>query len=81
VDDLKKLLENAGVISEEEFRDNSPEEDVLNGLSRFYQFEISDEGIDVFTEEDEPEDETTTRWVRIARFPNFDDMLHEFGKM
>lgn len=89
MDELTKLLENAGLPEGiNDLQSESDAEDVLNTLSRFYQFEITAEGIDVYTEEDdfagdedEPEAETSTRWIRIARFLSFDDMLHDFGKM
>ena len=81
MDDLKKLLENAGINEAGYLPQPSQFAEMLSDHSRFYQFEISDEGIDVFVEEDADEDGTSTRWVSIARFPNLDDMLHEFGKM
>ena len=72
MDDLSKLLENAGVCEAPQgFRD-APE---LNNLSEWYEFEINDNGqIDVYTQTDDGN-------RRIARFHNFDDMLHDFGKM
>jgi len=73
MDELSKLLENAGVngATKPAMKD-MPE---LDRLSQFFEFQIDQAGhIDVYTSTDEGV-------RRIARFYNFDDMLQNFGKM
>ncbi len=73
MDELSKLLENAGV-PDGGIRDNSPEEDVLNDLSSIYQFEINGDGsISVFAEYE------GEGWRQTSRYESFDQMLKMHG--
>ena len=73
MDDLQKLLENAGV--KEAVTSDMKNMTELDRLSEVYEFEVDQAGhIDVYT--------STNEGVRrIARFYSFDDMLQNFGKM
>ena len=78
MDELKKLLENAGVRENEMTPHPSEAQcQILDDLSDSYLFEIDDDGrIDVYTEFTGGEG---TR--RFATFDSFDHMLHNFGKL
>ena len=81
MNDLQKLLENAGV-SEARGHPRGPfdlidqeKSDALDSMSHTYQFQVLESGnIEVFTQADDG-------MRMIANFNDFDNMLNEFGKM
>ena len=83
MDDLKKLLENAGIpggnIAMNDDDIDQQASDVLNRLSKSYIFDVDANGmIDLYVTYEEGNDRNERR---VAQFQNFDDMLHDFGKM
>ena len=88
MDDLKKLLENAGMgeahhpTPDGGFDKGTKEEQILNGLSDTYQFMIMVDGSIEVSRWDadihKPGLEGSEK-VIIGTFFNFDDMLENFG--
>lgn len=76
MDELKKLLENAGVKESKRTANFycSDAEEALNELSDHYMFEISSGEIKVWVKTDEGN-------RPIGRFASLDDMLQSWGQM
>lgn len=75
MDELKKLLENAGLENEMTPHPSEAQSAVLDQLSDSYQFEIDDDGsIHVYVKTDKGSQ-------LIGSFDSFDDMLNSFGHM